>query len=638
MPSVAAVEPAPIGSSDTGELERLRACAPFAAMDAAALAFLAAHALREEHAAGTEILAPSQAGASLRIVTRGVVHATQSRAYELVEEPYPTLETGAMFPLAAVVAGVECTATYRALEPTVCLALGAADVRSLLALSPAFLAHAMERLARLVRHARAAALAEKTHLTSEQQSMGAPLRALVRTAPVTCTTATSLRAALSAMRAAGVGSMVVTGDDGAPVGIFTLQDLLNRVVLDGVPLDAAIETVMTREPLSLPADASAYDAALLMAHHRARHVPVLEEGKVIGLVSQRDLFSAQRVTLRQLPETIAAATDIAELEQAARDIRELAREMLVNGVAAERLTLFIAALNDRLSHRLIDIELVRHRLEGMRLCWIALGSEGRLEQTLSTDQDNGLIFEAQGLAADEARARLLPFAQAVNAALDRCGFPLCKGGIMAGNPSWCLSLAEWERQFSSWMRNPDPQALLNSTVFFDFRAVFGDETLAARLRAWLVGSTEATPLFLHHMAGGALSTPPPLGFFRDFRYDKPKEYPHTIDLKLYGLRPFVEAARIYALQLGIAHTNTGQRLRLAAPRLRMSADEVEALVGSFYFIQMLRLRHQQFDADAAQLPNRIDPMRLNELDRVILKEAFRQARNLQTRLALDYPR
>ena len=130
---------------------------------------------------------------------------------------------------------------------------------------------------------------------------------------------------------------------------------------------------------------------------------------------------------------------------------------------------------------------------------------------------------------------------------------------------------------------------------------------------------------------------PPLGLIRDFRFDRSEEFPHTLDLKLYGLRPFVESARINALRFGIAHTNTGARLRLTAPELHVDAGDARAMVDAFQFIQLLRLRHQQFDPDAARAPNRIDPDRLNAFDRRMLKESFRQARELQQRIALDYP-
>lgn len=341
--------------------------------------------------------------------------------------------------------------------------------------------------------------------------------------------------------------------------------------------------------------------------------------------------------LRELPDSIASARGATELEQAARDIRQLGRDMLVKGVAAEHLTQFIAVLNDRLTLRLIDLELPRHALEDIELCWIALGSEGRLEQTFATDQDNGIIFDVRSkLPSQRVRERLLPFAAAVNGMLDRCGFPLCKGDIMARNPRWCLSLAEWQARFSRWIRNTDPEAILNSAIFFDFRPVYGDTTLTDRLRAWLLAITQATPRFLLQMVECALSTRPPLGLLGGFTFDGSAEFPHTIDLKLYGLRPYVEAARINALRFGIADTSTAQRLRLTAPALHVGAEDVRAMVDGFYFIQLLRLRHQQFDPDGALAPNRIDPSRLNAFDRGMLKESFRQARELQQRLALDY--
>ncbi|MDQ2962638.1 MAG: DUF294 nucleotidyltransferase-like domain-containing protein [Pseudomonadota bacterium] len=621
------------------EVEALRHYAPFDRMDGAALAFLAERLVARDYAAGNVITGPGTGSPPrLYIVERGTVQSEQPHLHDLVVEPYPTLGPGDCFPIGALLTDASVISIYRAVQPTRCLELDAPTFSELLRLSPPFQHHCVARLAALLQQTRARIRTQYTHLTSEQQSMASPLRAIVRGAPVSCAPDTPIREALATMRQARVGSIAIAAADGALVGIFTVQDLLDRVVLDNVTLSAPISTVMTPAPLTLSADASAYDASLAMAQHGKRHMPVIEEGRMIGMVSQRDLFAAQRLTLRQLPETITAANDAGALEQAARDIRQLARDMLANGVAAEHLTQFIASLNDRLTQRVLALELPRHPLSDIRLCWIALGSEGRLEQTFATDQDNGIIFTTpEGTTARAARERLLPFAAAVNHTLDHCGFPLCKGNIMAGNPRWCLSLKEWEAQFSAWIRNTDPEAVLNSAIFFDFRPVFGDASLTDRLRTWLLEITRATPRFLLQMAQCALSTRPPLGLVRDFVFDDSLEFPHTLDLKLYGLRPFVDAARINALRFAVAHTNTAQRLRLTAPALHLSADEVRAMVDGYYFIQLLRLRHQQFDPDGHRTPNRVDPGRLNRFDRRILKESFKQARELQLRLALDYP-
>jgi CBS domain-containing protein len=300
----------------------------------------------------------------------------------------------------------------------------------------------------------------------------------------------------------------------------------------------------------------------------------------------------------------------------------------------------IASLNDRLCRRILALEAPRHDLAGVRFCWISLGSEGRLEQTFATDQDNGIIFDSNSLSADEARGRLLPFAQAVNAMLDECGFPLCKGNIMAGNRAWCLHVEEWREKFGSWIRDPVPQALLHSNIFYDFRALWGEEFLSQSLRDWLAGEVREDQRFLRAMAVNAMQARPPLGLLADFVTSGQGSERHTIDLKAEGTRPFVDAARILALASGLKQTNTAERLRKAGERLLTPKDEINGMVDAFHFILLMRLRHQhreqRKDLTPGNNPNRIDPDSLNELDRRILKEAFRQARRLQQRLALDY--
>jgi len=206
---------------------------------------------------------------------------------------------------------------------------------------------------------------------------------------------------------------------------------------------------------------------------------------------------------------------------------------------------------------------------------------------------------------------------------------------MAGNPEWCLSLEEWRGRFSKWIQMPEPKALLNASIFFDFRPLYGDEDLSHDLREWLLGISGKATLFLRLMSENALQCAPPLGMIRDFVYDNNKDSEHTIDLKMYGSLPFVDAARIFALANNVAMTGTAQRLRGAAEARDMAAD-VEAMIDGFYFIQLLRLRHQQDLSDGNGGANRIDPDSLNELDRHILKEAFKQARKLQDKLRLDY--
>lgn len=470
------------------------------------------------------------------------------------------------------------------------------------------------------------------------QTMHSPLSSIIRRAPVTVPPEVTVREALETMNRHRIGSIIIAdAKTGVPVGIFTLQDLLRRIALQDGDLAQPIANVMTAGLVSLPPEATAYHAALLMARHSLRHVVVVnQQGKLTGIVSQNDLYALQRVSIKEISTEIGTAQDIGDLAHAASEIRRLADNMLGQGVGAEQLTQFISTLNDLLTLRIIELTQAEFELPQVRWCWIALGSEGRFEQTLSTDQDNGIIFACDDASAERVRQQLLPFAQEVNRKLDACGFLLCKGNIMAGNPMWCMSLEEWRRKFSGWMRVTEPEALLFAAIFFDFRPLFGDEELSDSLRRWLLDTCAKQPLFLRFMAENALRSQPPLGILRDFVFDKSHEFPHTIDLKMFGAWPFVDSARILALMHGVPHTSTAQRLRAAMAAMRFPHDEIAAMVDSFFYIQLLRLRHQHNLRDRASGANRINPNDLNELERRILKECFKQARKLQSRLRLDF--
>ena len=468
------------------------------------------------------------------------------------------------------------------------------------------------------------------------QSMTSPLAAVMRREPVTCTPDTPIRDAIALLRARRIGSIVIVDPSGAPTGIFTLRDLVDRVMPGNDVLGKPISTVMTGELYTLSPRATAYEAALAMLRHGIRHVLVVEGSRLVGLVSEKDLFSLQRVSMRQLAGAIRDAGDIDALVAFAHEIREHARKMLEQGVAPEPLTQFIASLNDLLTQRIIDLEFRGMQGDAVRYCWIALGSEGRYEQTFYTDQDNAIIF-ADAENAEAIRTRLLPCAERVNRALDRCGFPLCKGNIMAGNPRWCLSLKEWHHRFANWIDTGEPEALLHGAIFFDFRALHGDASLADSLRQWLMAHARQTPRFLHQMAENALHNRPPLGILREFVTSDSDGHPNTIDLKLNGAALFTDAARIYSLAAGIAHSNTCERLRGFGRARKLEPKEVNAWIDGFLYIQMLRLRQQHREhLRGTPLSNRLDPDQLNLLERSTLKEALRQARSLQSRLALDY--
>ncbi|GAB1232181.1 DUF294 nucleotidyltransferase-like domain-containing protein [Ferrigenium sp. UT5] len=590
-----------------------------------------------------EIIASPEQGEATRmwVIKQGLVMGEQSVAKASDNDTWLELMAGECFPLGALLARRRVASIYRAGSDTFCYELSAADFHILLGMSAPFRDFCTRRIANLLEHSKQVIQAEFSHSSAEQQSLASPLSAIVRRAPVTCAPETTVQAALEIMREQRIGSMVAADGQGRPLGILTLHDVLERVAIPQVDTGQPVINIMSTELSSLPPQALAHEAALLMARRGFRHVLVVEEQKLIGLVSEKDLFALQRVGLRQIGSTIRHADSPEVLQQAAADIRRMAHNMMAQGVAPEQLTQFISTFNDLLTARVVELECAAVCPAGdplhENICWMALGSEGRLEQTLKTDQDNAIIFKVPaGLTADQVREKLLPLARKINETLDLCGFPLCKGEIMASNRKWCLSETEWQEVFTKWVDSGAPEALLHASIFFDFRALYGNESLAEHLRAWLTGYVRSNQRFLHQMAANALRNRPPLGVVRDFVVGKG----NTLDLKTNGITPFVDAARIFSLASGVGKTNTVQRLRASAAALHVPPNEVEAWINAFLFIQLLRLRHHYeasaLEGGAERLDNRLDPAQLNELDRRILKEAFRQARKVQAKLALDY--
>ncbi|MDH3320395.1 MAG: DUF294 nucleotidyltransferase-like domain-containing protein [Betaproteobacteria bacterium] len=483
----------------------------------------------------------------------------------------------------------------------------------------------------------------RARVASERQGLALPLRTLVKRAPVTCEEQSSVAQAAQIMRAQDVGSVVIVDARHQPCGILTTRDLVGVVAEGG--LERPVAELMSRELVTLPQHAFAYEAALEMIERHIRHILVTDDGRLIGVVSERDLFALQRLGLGELTMEIRLANDLDTLAGLAAQVRSLAALLVEQGTAPEPLTLFISVLNDRLTRRVIEVVRRRHELERMRWAWIAFGSEGRFEQTFSTDQDNGLVFAThEGLSAEQARAKLVPFAREVNEALDACGFPLCEGNIMASNPALCLTIEEWRAKMGGWLDASVPQALLDASICFDLRPVYGDEALAAALRDWIVEHVRGHAAFLRLLARVATQARPPLGHFGAFTPMDAPGAPHTLNLKANGARIFVDAARVLGLAHGLRETNTADRLRAFRDARGLPPAETDALIGAFYFIQDLRLRGQSLAPEARaggrsaaeDLANRIDPDQLNAFEQSVLKEAFRLARQLQSRIELDF--
>lgn len=550
---------------------------------------------------------------------------------------------GDMFPIGAATGERAVTSTYTAVGDVFCLQLPVAVMHALAGDSAPFadfVNHWVQHFLALSRQALQAAYVSQT---LAEQSLESPLRDLVRRAPVGVPDWTPLGEALKVMHDKRIGSVLILAEHtGAALGILTRHDILGRVTLAERPLSTPIHEVMSAPVVSVGIDQTAQDAALAMSRHGIRHVPVTDaSGRAVGILSERDLFALQRLSLKQVSTAIRAAPDLAALLAVAQDIRRFAGNLLGQGVGARQLTGLISHLNDALTERLVTLVAHSRSVDLSCACWLAFGSEGRGEQTIATDQDNGIVFTSDHPDVD--RRAWLAFAREVNESLAACGYPLCKGNIMASNPECCLTPGEWQARFMDWIDHGAPEDLLKASIYFDFRALAGACALPQAMRELVTHHTARTPRFLKQMAENALRNGPALNWRGGIDAES-RDGHDVVDLKLHGTAIFVDAARLYALAHGMAAINTRERFE-AVMRVRgVPAREVDGWIGGFEYLQLLRLRGQLArdrlpavePGDA--YPNLVDVATLNDIDHRVLRESLRIARRLQQRIEMDYLR
>lgn len=612
--------------------------APFAQMATAHVEAFVRAGRETYHAPGDLVLDASHGPVqALHFVRRGIVRgerrddaaaggaATSSFQYE----------AGELFPIGAMLGARAVTTRYTAQEDLFCLEVEAAVVHELMHQSPPFAAFLQHRVAQLLALSTQALGAVLSQHALAEQSMEAPLASLPRRAPVACAPHTPLVNALREMHERRVGSIVALDEAGSVLGILTRHDVLERVALAHAADELPVLEVMSHPVLTLDESATVHDAALLMSRHGVRHVPITAGGAMVSIVSERDLFTLQKRSLKQVSSTIRAARSRPALIEAAAGIRRFANHLMQQGLAARSLTGLISHLNDLVVERAVALVAVEQGADLRRCCWLAFGSEGRAEQTIATDQDNGLIFVAEDAEdAERQRPAWLRFGEAVNELLDACGYPLCRGNIMARNPECCRSQQEWLARFDQWLDRGEPEDLLAASIYFDLRALSGAKTLAEPLLQHIVARAPGSTRFLLLMAQNALRFGPALDWMGAL--DTESDGAHRwLDLKMRGTAPIVDAARLFALAHGVAETGTRERLQAIAPHLRVPAEEAQGWVSAFEALQVLRLR-RQIEPEAGDAPNRIDVAVLDSIDRRVLKEAMQVVRRLQQRLQMDF--
>jgi CBS domain-containing protein len=443
-----------------------------------------------------------------------------------------------------------------------------------------------------------------------------PVKNLVRRAPVFVASNATVAEAAQQMQSARIGSVLVATD---PPGILTDRDLRGRVVAASRGPATPVTQVMTRPLITIASDSPAFGALRLMIDANIHHLPLLEEGKIVGVISATDLLAQQANHPIYLRGLIDRLEDTRAIGDYAGRIADLAKTLFEAGLGALQISQIVSGLNDTLVKRLVQLAEQALGRAPTPYAWIVFGSEGRTEQTLLTDQDNALIFTA---ATNECLSYFGALSKRVVDGLIQAGFPPCPGGFMATN--WYKPLAEWRELFDKWIRLPEPQALLDAAIFFDFRAVAGSLSLEPLEK--IITSAQNEKRFLAHMLNGALAFHPPLGFFNRLRSEGGK-----IDIKKSGIAPIVGLARVAALGVGSLERSTLERLVTAGQSgALLNQDDASALAEIFKFFLQLRLRQQLATLQANRpLDHNIHLNALSTLERRHLKEGFVMIRRIQ---------
>lgn len=617
----------------SGLSDQLMKALPFSEMDIDDVNYFIESSV-EQYYSPNEIIISPESGVPqyLYFIRQGIVTGDR---LEDGEEVRFELEAGEMFSIGSVLTGRPVSTHYRASSDCFCLMFPVGRIPDIGVRSPVFIEFLKDRFRIILQKSQEVLRQHFAVKATEAQLQHNNLGSLCRRPPVSVTPQTPLRQALQTMDDLRVGSILVVEADGSLVGILTRYDLLKRVVLAEVDLSIPISDVMTANLQTLTAQDTVEMAANLMMHESIRHVPVTDNGKVIGLISERDLFSFQRFSVGNIGAEIRASKSVDSLVSAAAHIRQYSRNLLSQGVTGHRLTGLISYLNDTLTDQLIKITLPAYSLDPNQFCWLALGSEGRAEQTIATDQDNALILADD--VSDAAMQQYLAFAKEVNVALDACGYPLCKGNVMASNPEYCMRQRDWIRRCSNWIEAGSPQDLLDSSIFFDFRPLSGSASLARPLQEYVARAAAGTPRFIALLATNAMKWKVPLTMFGGLDAEEigGKD---AIDMKLHGTALIVDFARIYALANRIEERGTKERLELVAKALGYDDSRAADWVSAFEFLQTLRLKAQMEEQSLGGNPNAVTLDSLSKVDKVILKAAFNIMRTMQQRLKLDYVR
>lgn len=446
----------------------------------------------------------------------------------------------------------------------------------------------------------------------------------------------SVRSVAARMTGAGSRVALVLDVGGMPQGIVTDMDLRARVLAVGLELSTTVNAIMTPDPLVVPASTTADEALLLMARRNIRYILVILPDSSFGVVSVFDLLRQYDYNAAWLVGDIHVAPDVETLTRLSRHLPSALVRMAQYGTPARDIAHSLSLVGQEIVHRLLKLAEVQFGSPPIPYAFVVAGSMGRYEQTIHTDQDNAMVLD-DTCVPELHDAYFQQVAQFVSDGLAACGYAYCPGNIMATNSQWRQPLEVWKGYFRQWIDTPEPQALVNATIFFDLRCAYGKESLWHSLRDELLEHTQASSLFQTLLAGNAQAFQPPLTFWGGLAAERNAENEKVIDLKKRGVVPVIDLARVYVLAHGLPQINTFERLEALAENGALNREDARDLQEALEFIGNLRLQHQARQVQQGVAPdNAVLLSGLSSLERRHLKDACEVVAGLQQAMFRRY--
>jgi len=443
---------------------------------------------------------------------------------------------------------------------------------------------------------------------------------------------TTIKAIAEKMTVKRIGAMLIE-KEGLPIGIITDKDLRNQIATGVYPINAEAKIIMSSPIITYPTKLTVTQAQMAMMKSNISHLVLTEDGtvntKAVGILSKHDLMLSLGNNPAVLVKAIKRTKNVEAIKPYRTGVMNLLRGYLDQNIPMALTSKIISELNDVCIKKVVELSLAKMDTEPpVKFAWLAMGSQGRSEQLLHTDQDNALLFDdVPDSEYEETRTYFLELAKQITTGLNIIGYEYCPADMMASNPKWCNSLSGFKKMTSKWIASPGPDEVLLSSIFFDYNRAYGEKNLVSQLSKFIFDTVEKYPIFLSHLASSALMNPSPSGFFRQFLVEQDGEHKDFFDLKQRALMPLVDAARVLILSKNVTDiSNTWERYEKLA---ELEPNNKELFLACSYATKALLRFRTKLGLQSNDSGRYIDLEQLNKEEKMKLKRTFKTIKEIQ---------